>query len=43
MTRGAANIGGEKLEAGDGLAVSDETRLEISSDDGAEFLLFDLI
>jgi redox-sensitive bicupin YhaK (pirin superfamily) len=43
LINGSLNVNGEKLEAGDGAAVSDESRLKISAQtDSTEFLLFDL-
>jgi len=35
-------VQGGTLKAGDGLQISDESSLAISSEAGAEFLLFDL-
>ena len=43
VARGAVNVNGQELKAGDGAAVSKETKLEISGNaDGSEVLLFDL-
>ena len=43
LISGQLDLNGERLEAGDGAAVSDESRLDISSlAIGSEFLLFDL-
>lgn len=43
VARGAANVNGQTLEAGDGAAVTDETTIEISAaPGGGEVLLFDL-
>jgi redox-sensitive bicupin YhaK (pirin superfamily) len=42
ITRGAVTLNGKALEAGDGAAVGDETRLEIEAAKSAEILLFDL-
>jgi quercetin 2,3-dioxygenase len=42
IARGAVELNGRRLEAGDGAAVTDEPRLELSGEDGAEALLFDL-
>jgi redox-sensitive bicupin YhaK (pirin superfamily) len=42
VARGHVEIGGEELDAGDAVAVSDARGLEISGRDGAEILLFDL-
>ena len=40
--KGNATVGGVALVPGDGLAVSDETALALTSEDGAELLVFDL-
>ncbi|MEM9736490.1 MAG: pirin family protein, partial [Pseudomonadota bacterium] len=42
MIRGAVFANGDRLEAGDGLALIDETSLRIEAEDDAEFLLFDM-
>ena len=45
VTRGSVELSGEKLAAGDGAALSDETRVELAGGAGAtpgEVLLFDL-
>jgi redox-sensitive bicupin YhaK (pirin superfamily) len=43
LISGSLDVNGNKLEAGDGAAVSDETSLTLSSlNDNSEFLLFDL-
>ncbi len=42
LARGAVTLNGHDLEAGDGAAASDETRLDIAAREDAEFLLFDL-
>ena len=43
VARGAVNINGQELKAGDGAAVTDESRLKISGiADSSEVLLFDL-
>jgi quercetin 2,3-dioxygenase len=42
VVRGQAEIGGEQLEAGDAVAVSDARGLELTGRDGSEVLLFDL-
>jgi redox-sensitive bicupin YhaK (pirin superfamily) len=42
VARGQVEIGGEHLEAGDAVAVSDARGLEISGRDSSEVLLFDL-
>ena len=42
VARGQVEIGGEHLEAGDAVAVSDARGLELSGSDASEVLLFDL-
>ena len=42
VARGTAMVGSHRLGTGDGLAVSGEERLALSSEDGAELLVFDL-
>jgi len=42
IARGSVNVQGGTLKAGDGLQISDESSLAISSEAGGEFLLFDL-
>jgi redox-sensitive bicupin YhaK (pirin superfamily) len=42
MARGEVRVNGVALGRGDGLAISDEARLDISGVDDAELLLFDL-
>jgi len=42
VARGAITLGGRRLVHGDGAAVSDETKVELTGDDGAEALVFDL-
>jgi redox-sensitive bicupin YhaK (pirin superfamily) len=42
IARGAISLDGDRLEAGDGAAVSDQPRLEIEAATGAELLLFEL-
>jgi redox-sensitive bicupin YhaK (pirin superfamily) len=42
LARGSARINGVELHAGDGVAVEDEQRLVLTTDDEAEALLFDL-
>ena len=42
VARGHVEIGGEQLEAGDAVAISDARGLEVAGRDGSEILLFDL-
>lgn len=42
VARGEVSVAGGTLKAGDGLKITGEKALEISSNSGAEFLLFDL-
>lgn len=42
LARGTARLNGYELRAGDGVAVSGERHLELTTDDAAEALLFDL-
>jgi hypothetical protein len=42
VARGAVEIGGEWLEAGDGVAISERPAVELRGLDEAEVLLFDL-
>ena len=42
LARGKVKLNGVELAAGDGAAVSAETKLEIAASEAAEFLLFDL-
>ena len=42
MARGTLNVNGIELKQGDGVAISDETRLRLVAHDAAELLLFDL-
>ncbi|MCU1324465.1 MAG: Pirin domain protein [Acidobacteriaceae bacterium] len=42
VARGEVTVAGGVLKAGDGLAITDEATLEITSAAGGEFLLFDL-
>jgi redox-sensitive bicupin YhaK (pirin superfamily) len=42
VARGEVSVAGGTLKAGDGLQISGEQTLEISSGTGGEFLLFDL-
>ncbi|MFL5330050.1 MAG: pirin family protein [Gemmataceae bacterium] len=42
VLRGTVTANGEKLSAGDGLALSDERELQVAANDAAEVLLFDL-
>ncbi|WP_263382685.1 pirin family protein [Granulicella arctica] len=42
IARGAVSVGEELLKAGDGLALTGEASVTVSSAEGGEFLLFDL-
>jgi quercetin 2,3-dioxygenase len=42
VARGSVKVNGEALAVGDGASIIDETRIEFSAADRAEFLLFDL-
>ncbi|MEA5513172.1 pirin family protein [Nodularia sp. UHCC 0506] len=42
IAQGVANLNGEELRAGDGVQISGEEKLQISTDINTEFLLFDL-
>ena len=42
VARGEVSLAGGTLKAGDGLKISGEKALEISTNTGGEFLLFDL-
>jgi len=42
VVRGEVSVSGGVLKAGDGLALTGETAIEVSSANGGEFLLFDL-
>jgi redox-sensitive bicupin YhaK (pirin superfamily) len=42
VARGEVTVAGGKLKAGDGLALTAESNMTISSENGGEFLLFDL-
>ena len=42
LIKGALDVNGTKMEAGDGLALADESSLSITANQTAEFLLFDL-
>jgi redox-sensitive bicupin YhaK (pirin superfamily) len=42
VARGEVNVAGGTLKAGDGLVLSDEAAITVSSTGGGEFLLFDL-
>ncbi len=42
VLRGSVSLNGEKLTAGDGVAVSDETQLHFEASTNAEIMLFDL-
>ncbi len=43
MARGAATLNGMPLKAGDGAAVSEESRLEVRALEDVEILVFDLV
>ncbi len=42
LARGTAEVNGQELAAGDGLAITDEKTIAISTQDQAELLLFDM-
>jgi redox-sensitive bicupin YhaK (pirin superfamily) len=42
IARGSISLNGERLEAGDGAAISDEPEISVKSADASEILLFDL-
>ena len=42
VASGSIAVGSRELNAGDGVAISDETTITIEAQDEAEFLLFDL-
>lgn len=42
VARGAVRVNGKELTAGDGAAISNETRLQVEATDQSEVLLFDL-
>ena len=42
LTRGAVEVGGERLEAGDGAALSEESAVAIAAREPSEVVLFDL-
>lgn len=42
VLRGEVDVGGERLSAGDGAAVSDENELQVAARSAAEVMLFDL-
>ena len=42
VARGAVNVNGQSLEAGDALKITDETEVRLEQGRGAEVLLFDL-
>ena len=42
VARGSVSVDGQTLEAGDGLRIEGEAGIAVSSEDGGEFLLFDL-
>jgi len=43
VARGAVSVNGASLQAGDGAAISNESRLSITTADSSQFLLFDLV
>lgn len=43
LIKGQIEVGGVKMNAGDGLAISEEGSLEVESSQDAEFLFFDLL
>lgn len=43
MVRGSAEIEGQTVETGDGLALRDYSEIKISAQAGAEYLLFDMV
>jgi redox-sensitive bicupin YhaK (pirin superfamily) len=42
VARGSVDLNGQTLREGDGAAVSDEQRLDLTAKDRSEVLLFDL-
>src|SRR6266849_1802025 len=42
VARGSVDLNGKPLREGDGAAISDEQRLELTAKEGSEVLLFDL-
>ena len=42
VTKGTLNVNGERVRAGDGVPLSDESEVNLASDEQAEVLLFDL-
>ena len=42
VARGSIDLNGKTLREGDGAAVTDERRLDVTAKDGSEILLFDL-
>ena len=42
VARGTVDVNGQSLREGDGAAVSDEDRLDLTAKDSSEVLLFDL-
>jgi len=42
VARGAVEVNGKKLEAGDGAAISDESEIQVRAGEASEVLLFDL-
>jgi redox-sensitive bicupin YhaK (pirin superfamily) len=43
VARGAVDASGERLRAGDGIAIMDEARIAIRAEEPAEILLFDMV
>jgi len=43
VARGAVNLNGHALQAGDGVAINEAELLKINTDSGAEILLFDFL
>ena len=42
VVRGSATVAGQAMAAGDGLAISEMSSVTLTSDGGAELLVFDL-
>jgi quercetin 2,3-dioxygenase len=42
LARGALDVNGERLSAGDAVALDGETRIELANGEWAEVLVFDL-